>query len=464
MHRHSSHHKEPRYLVYSALAALLAGALASCATPPPDPQQTLVERGRQIFFNETFGGNGRTCGTCHREEANFSIDPAFIATLPPTDPLFVAEFVPALRRNFENPRLMREFGLILENLDGFDDLENRFTMRGVPHTLALRTSVTSPQGPRTGWSGDGAPGDGSLRSFATGAVIQHFTRRLDRVAGVDFRLPTDAELDALEAFQLSLGRGQDLALPLPLKGTVARRGQEIFLDNALGKCNRCHANAGATANFGAGNIGNANFNTGVEDLPDQPARLTGEKVPRDDGLGTPGDGTFNTPPLVEASDTGPFFHDNAIETIEGAVAFYNGAAFNNSVSGRAVGGITLDATQVVEVAAFLRAINALENVRASRANLESAKRLDFLDRQGNKLLVVRALNDIRDAIQVLAGGGLHPEVVAALDRAHEAAEDARSSIFRRGMFLARAIDALDAARALLVETPGTAHASARGEP
>src|SRR3546814_9251049 len=43
----------------------------------------------------------------------------------------------------------------------------------------------------------------SLRSFATGAVIQHFTKTLNRIPGVDFRLPTDAELDALQAFQLS---------------------------------------------------------------------------------------------------------------------------------------------------------------------------------------------------------------------------------------------------------------------
>ena len=52
---------------------------------------------------------------------------------------------------------MREFGLILENLDGFGDLNDIFTQRGVPHTLALRTSVNSPNGPRTGWSGDGVP-------------------------------------------------------------------------------------------------------------------------------------------------------------------------------------------------------------------------------------------------------------------------------------------------------------------
>jgi len=358
--------------------------------------------------------------------------------------------VPALRENFENPRLMREFGLILENLDGFDDLPNRFVMRGVPHTLALRTSVASPQGPRTGWSGDGAPGDRSLRSFAVGAVIQHFTKTLERVAGVDFRLPTDAELDALEAFQLSLGREQDPALPLALKGTVARRGQEIFLDDALGKCNRCHANAGANAGFG--NLGNANFDTGVENLPDQPARLTGENVPRDDGLGTPGDGTFNTPPLVEAADSGPFFHNNAIETIEGAVAFYDGAAFNGSPSGRAVGGIELDGTQIVAIAAFLRVLNALENIRSGRGHLESARRLGLFERQRSDTLLRRALIDTGDAIKVLAGGGLHPRAVLQLESARAAADAARGSFFGRRRQLERAVAALDAARAQMIET------------
>src|SRR6266498_2209801 len=76
--------------------------------------------GADIFFKETFNGNGRTCGTCHPAENNLTIDPAFIATLPANDPLFVAEFMPALSKNFENPILMRQFGLILENVDGFD--------------------------------------------------------------------------------------------------------------------------------------------------------------------------------------------------------------------------------------------------------------------------------------------------------------------------------------------------------
>ncbi len=352
---------------------------------------------------------------------------------------------------------MREFGLILENLDGFDDLQNKFTLRGVPHTLALRTSIDSAQGPRTGWSGDGAPGDGSLRAFATGAVIQHFPRTLNRVVGVDFRLPTDDELDALEAFQLSLGRQQDLTLPLALRGTVAKRGQEIFIDNTLGKCNACHFNAGANGNpaiFGP-TAGNLNFNTGVEDLPDQPQDLTGELVPPDDGLGTPGDGTFNTPSLVESADTGPFFHNNSIETIEGAVAFYNGDAFNNSPAGQLLAaatgsGINLDGTQVVEVAAFLRAINALENIRASIELLEQSNQSKGMRA---KELLEFAVAETQDSIGVLAGGGLHAEAVIHLREAKKLTKRATRSSFSRRRLARAAIREQEAARLELIESP-----------
>ena len=325
--------------VRSACFATAAIAAGCQITPPVPPQETLIQRGERIFFEETFEGNGRTCGTCHRAEDNFALSPAFIATLDPDDPLFVSERNPDLSENFENAELIRALALITENQDGFDDLENNFNLRGIPHTLALNTSIASATGPQTGWSGDGSPGDGSLRSFAVGAVIQHFPKTLNRIAGVDFRLPTDDELNALEAFQLSLGRQEELSLPLTLRNVFVARGQEIFMDRTLGKCNACHFNAGANGDpqiFGP-DAGNLNFNTGVEDLPDQPADLTGETVPPDDGLGIPGSGEFNTPPLVEAADTPPFFHNNSVATLEGAVAFYNGDAFNDSPAGALVG-------------------------------------------------------------------------------------------------------------------------------
>src|SRR5688572_7613690 len=71
----------------SSLAVLCAlvgalSALSSCEAPLSPPSD-LVSKGREIFFNETFKGNGRTCGTCHPAQNNLALDPAFIATLPP---------------------------------------------------------------------------------------------------------------------------------------------------------------------------------------------------------------------------------------------------------------------------------------------------------------------------------------------------------------------------------------------
>ena len=198
----------------------------------------------------------------------------------------------------------------------------------------------------------------------------------------------------------------------------------------------------------------------MEDLPDQPARLTGEKVPRDDGFGRPGDSTFNTPPLVEAADTGPFFHNNAIETIEGAVAFYNGQTFNNSPSGKFLAstdpngvGIRLDATQVVAVAAFLRVINTLENIRQSLEALAQSEAFGFLERARAKPLLRRATNEIDDSIAVLSGGGLHPAAVAQLTAASRLAERAANSFFGRRSLTREAIQALERARAELIEGP-----------
>jgi len=255
---------------------------------------------------------------------------------------------------------------------------------------------------------------------------------MNRIAGIDFRLPAEEELDALEAFQISLGRKQELTLPMPLKSVVALQGQTIFNDIETGKCFACHLNAGANANpavFGPG-AGNLNFNTGVEELPDKPGDLSGESIPPDDGLGTPGDSTFNTPSLIEAAETGPFFHNNSVETIEGAVAFYDGESFNNSPAGQALlkatgSGIEIDATQIVAVAAFLRVINALQNISESKDFLNSYLKRSFLGNEIFNQLPDRAGHETNNAIRVLTSGGLHPAGVAHLKRGLIAIEKAK---------------------------------------
>lgn len=146
-------------------------------TPGSNETPDLVTAGARLFFQETFDGNGRTCGTCHPPAGNFTLTPELIATLPDDDPLFVAEFNPALAE-LENPDLMRSRALILENVDGFDQPP---VFRGVPHIF--NQTFTAP----FGWSGSTL----SLRDFATAAVIQHFPRSLNR-AVLSRQLGTDA--------------------------------------------------------------------------------------------------------------------------------------------------------------------------------------------------------------------------------------------------------------------------------
>ena len=424
---------------------------------PTTPLQQSITRGRASFFNETFNGNGRTCGTCHRENGNLTIDAEFIDDLPPNDPIFVAEFVPALANNFENPVLMRKLGLILENPDGFGNLASNFVMRGVPHTLALLQNTltpvagggdgtTTPPNERTGWGGDGAPGTGTLREFIIGAITQHYPNTLNRQAPGDFRMPTTGELDDLEAFQKSIGRRADLnlaAMKPKFRNEVVRLGVDIFnnggsvlggSNEGAGKCFFCHLNAGASDFFFPG--ANANFNTNVEGLPSQPADLVtpAQLNPQDGGFGNSGisptggigNGSFNTPVLVEAADTGPFFHNNSIETIEGAVDFYNSEAFNNAPGfGSLIGGIRLEATEVVAVAAMLRVINVLENERSARDLIERIK-IATSSAQAKELADL-AVSEIDDATEVLVGGGLHRKAQKEFVKARGNAQKAGSA-------------------------------------
>src|SRR5215468_590096 len=121
-----------------------ADRVAACTADPRVVAGTVsvdICVGADLFFRETFNGNGRTCATCHPVDHNVTIDPNFIANLPNNNPLFVAENNPALAQ-LEVPAILRQFSLILENVDGFQAPTTKFVLRSVPHTLSLATSVT----------------------------------------------------------------------------------------------------------------------------------------------------------------------------------------------------------------------------------------------------------------------------------------------------------------------------------
>jgi cytochrome c peroxidase len=418
----------------------------------------LIAEGRQLFVNEQFNGNGRRCGTCHVESHNFTIDPEFIATLPPSDPLFVAESNPALAVDFEKPGLMRKLGVFVENADGYDDLANKFTLRSAQNVQALANSTVRPDPSlgmdfssnglnadppeRLGWGNDGAP----LREFASVAIGQHATRTLNRRPGVDFRVPTDQELDALAAYQLALGRQEDFNLPrLQLKSKLATKGQILYQDTGnIGEpghknCNACHFNAGGTSavSFNSHSPGfpkldstplgfNMGAPTNVNDLP--LARDLG--LPRDGGFGVlplPHGGfgnfctvavcglmlpfeEFNTPPVVESADTAPFFHNHTVKDLESAVAFYGTDAFKDPKSIGNPNAIPIDISsdpndpEVQAIAAFLRVLNALENIRSS-INVAERGRTMASDADAHDLARL-AYAETADAIKVLSEGAL----------------------------------------------------------
>jgi len=395
------------------------GLRSARADSPFNSLDPLIAFGADLFFNETFAGNGRTCATCHPAENNFTVDPKFISKLHNNDPLFIAEQDPALAE-LENSLLLRELGLFRVNADGFD---NPAVQRASQHLLGLSRYLEPgnqavPPVQRTGWSGDGSPGSGTIREFPIGAITQHMPQTLDRIPGVDFRLPTDEELDAMEAFLLALGRQDNPDLEtLSLSKPIAERGRELFLEFALGaaNCTFCHAQGGAN---GPNPDLNSNFDIGIEFLADHPGELIDPgSMPPDGGFGTtplfdpdtgdflgfgnidPDDGNerrFNSQPIIEAVDTGPFFHNHAVQTLEEAISFYNTQEFGDSAAGglRSV----LASTEVEAIGNFLRVMNVLENIRASNLLNQAAR--DENHRNTAKRLADLASYDTQDGQQV----------------------------------------------------------------
>ena len=310
--------------------------------------------------------------------------------------------------------------------------------------IDFSTNGRNPNPPeRLGWGNDGAP----LRDFALVAIAQHAPRSLTRMVGVDFRAPTDDELDALVAYQLPLGRQEDFNLPLlELNSTLARTGKTLYLDsgNLLEpghkNCNGCHFNGGGTAGMsfnsrtpGFPRIDGSprGFNIAAATNVNETPLALALRLPRDSGFGQiltvfgsfgntddlPAPfghlelEEFNSPPVVESADTGPFFHNHTISDLESAVAFYGTPAFQASITGRnPLGGMQVQISsdpndpEVQAIAAFLRMLNALENIRSSINVAERGRTMTTVaDMQE---LARLSLAETIDAIQVLSSGSL----------------------------------------------------------
>ncbi|GJM41992.1 MAG: hypothetical protein DHS20C20_22740 [Ardenticatenaceae bacterium] len=378
----------------------------------------LADQGEVLFNEETFLGNGRTCGSCHvSDNGDFGLSPEQVHSKPDDDVLFVAEYnvntlvvTSSAPSGFAQPSDLRgeitgstgsatvlagygdtyliyggddlsgtitdEFGnsatfdsftfgdlagpnpvngsangledstgpiflmfdslneqsfpdgraLILENIDGFDQLE---LFRASPALFNLEH--TAPYG----FSSQ----EPDLGDFSAGAVAQHAPRSLLRREGIDFRLPTEEERTALEEFQFGIRLPQDGNYDLDRFAVTDEQvlGREIFFGSAA-KCSRCHSGPvlattdGTVRGFAEGE--NGLFNTGTDAIPVNGLDGMPPELPDGSGESTR---TYSTPGLFGTDLTAPFFHNHTRVDLRRAITFYAGAEFQGSPSFGLVG-------------------------------------------------------------------------------------------------------------------------------
>jgi cytochrome c peroxidase len=233
-------------------------------------------------------------------------------------------------------------GLILENIDGFPPTAPVF--RKSPHLLNLNQRF-----PPFGLSGS----VGDLRSFATGAVTQHFPRTLARNSGgsnPDFRLPTPDEQAAMEAFM----RAQEFPAgtdpnKFNLNRFVITAAQQRGFAAFFAKCSFCHGATVLTSSstFNTGVVNQTINSAGMDNLPCEPSTPCGTRE-------------FSVRQLFNVANLGPFFHDNSAATLKDVIAFYNSSFFNTSPGATVVGGINttlIGPTAADDIVAFLEGIS-----------------------------------------------------------------------------------------------------------
>ena len=200
--------------------------------------------------------------------------------------------------------------------------------------------------------------------------MQHFPRTLARLStggNPDFRLPTAAELAAMEAFMLAeeFPPGTDPnKFDLDRFALTAQQqsGRTAFLGAA--KCSQCHGGdvlAVTTVDILGKGIGvNAAFDTGVVNEPINGAGI--DNLSCEPSVGMCGTREFSTPQLFNVKNLAPFFHDASAATLAEAIDFYNSPRFNNSPAGVAIGGIAITAGTIADIQAFLEGLVGITGI------------------------------------------------------------------------------------------------------
>lgn len=346
----------------------------------PQPERTLCtvlrrNEGRRLFAEETFGGNGRTCETCHSETTGtFSPENALARLLAdPSDPLFLHD---GLDDGFVGISRIIEHATVRITLP----LPPHVTLKHEPdatHITVLRGTPTVKNTPALEDVFMYDVRDGTLQQQALGAIHGHAQNTVE---------PTALELDLIAEFQqtaprfFSSGRLQKFAAggpppELPLGTTESeQRGRLFFIDapfappSKVGVCALCHSgpmlnetNVFSPPVFGnppgirahnvlvaeRNRLGNPLMTFIVADTidPDNPVEVTtpdpGKLLTDHDHLLAIGEivpdpvlaflglrraffaSFFKIPTLWGIKDTAPYFHDNSAKDLDEMLEQYD---------------------------------------------------------------------------------------------------------------------------------------------
>ena len=321
-------------------------------------QGNAVSEGKRLFESETFGGNGRTCGTCHSKTTGTVSprDAQLLFKTRPKDPLFLADGSDDGLGN-GTTRIQAHATILMRvplapnvRLAAKPFETHMIVSRGIPTTF--NTPATDPILMLDGRQPN-------LQSQALGAIIDHAKATL---------LPSSADLDRIKAFQLTneffsspevmkfAGGGPDPGLP---RGETdsEKRGRRFFedeidfVDANHGLCAGCHAGPmlNETNEFlqiilgipkgtrfqsilvselnAVGNpVQEFIFNKG---LPNERSVFSPDigrsAITGVTDLADPTFSHFNAfkiPQMRGIRDTGPYFHDNSAKTLEDVMAHY----------------------------------------------------------------------------------------------------------------------------------------------
>jgi cytochrome c peroxidase len=336
--------------------------------------------GRRLFERETFGGNGRTCQTCHSKETG-TVSPGDAQlrfTLDPNDPLFRADGSDDGVGNGVTRMLTDATILMRVSLAPNVTLLNDPTTRTVVLHRGVPTTLNTPALDRV-LMYDGRQPD--LQSQALGAILDH---------AQPTQLPSQSDLERIADFELTSRFFSSDALRtfartgvppvLPPGSTPSERSGRRFFDDVpptssdpkSGLCATCHSGPmlNETNEFvprppfrrggrfqsilvselnQAGNpelafeFYNPDGSSTIISSPDPGRALITGNATDIESLNA-----FKIPTLWGVSRTAPYFHDNSAKTLADVMRHYEGF-FARTTSGTVI----LNEQDQMDIIAFL---------------------------------------------------------------------------------------------------------------